>query len=96
MIIDVSLHELAAVAKLSLARAASSLQLIHLPLVESELACLLLCQVCEIESDADEVTLGGVIAFILIVIDDHVIAVILSCRHVLEVIEIEGIRQDVI
>ena len=87
---------LAVVAKISFTGMSSSLQFIHLPLVESELACLLLCQVCEIESDADEVTLGSVIAFILIVIDDHIISVILSCRHVLEVIEIEWIGQDVI
>ena len=84
------------VAKLCFTRLASSLQFIHLPLVKFELTCLLFCQVCEVESYTDEVTLSSVIAFILIVIDDHIVSVVFGCRHVLEVIEIEGIRQDVI
>ena len=98
MIIDVSLHELGlgVVAKLCFTRLACSLQFIHLPLVKFECTSLLFCQVSEVESDTDEVTLCSVVAFIIIVVDDHIISVVLGCRHVLEVIEIEGIRQDVI
>ena len=50
----------------------------------------------KVEADADEVTLGGVVALIIIVIDDHLVTVILGGSHVLEVVEVERVGEDIV
>ena len=50
----------------------------------------------KVEADADKVTLGGVVAFIIIVIDDHLVTIWLSSCHVLEVVKIERVGEDIV
>ena len=75
---------------------ASLLQLVHLPLVELELAGLRLRQVGQVERHSDEVALRGVVTFIIIVINDHVITVVFRRSHILEVVKIERVGEDVV
>ena len=72
------------------------LQLIHLSLVKFELTSLFLCEVCEVEGNSHEVTLLGIVALIVIIVNDHVVSVIFCGGNVLEIIQIEWVSQDVI
>ena len=71
-------------------------QLLHLLLLELEVAGLLLRKVGQVEGDADEVRLSGVVALIVVIIDDDVVTVILGRRDVLEVIQVERVCQDIV
>ena len=65
-------------------------------LVELELLGLLFEHVGKVEADTDKVTLSGIVALIIIVVDDHIIAIVLSRSHVLEVIQVERVGEDIV
>ena len=75
---------------------ASTAQIGHLTLVKLELTSFLLGQEGQVKGHTDEVTLSSIVALIIVIIDDHVIAIVLSCRHILEVVQVEWIGQDVV
>ena len=70
--------------------------ILHGVLVELEVAGLIFAHVRQVEGEADEVTLCGIVTLIIIVVNDHIIAVILSGSHVLEVVEVEGVGENVV
>ena len=61
-------------------------QLVHLAFVELELTRLVLCEVGKVERYPHKVTLGSIIALIVVIIDDHIVAIIFRSRHILEVV----------
>lgn len=63
---------------------------------EVELSSFLLSHVGQVKGHADQVRLGCVVILVLIVIDDQQVSVLLRCTHILEVIKVERIGQDVI
>ena len=65
-------------------------------LVELELLGLLFEHVGKVEADTDKVTLSGIVALIIIVVDDHIVAIVLSRSHVLEVIQVEWVGEDIV
>lgn len=75
---------------------ASLSQLNHLTLIKLELASFVFRKVGQVEGDSDEITLGRIVPFILVIVNDHVVSVILSCCDILEVIQVERISQYVI
>ena len=45
----------------------------------------------QVERDAHKVTLSGIVALIVVIIDDHLSTVVFSGGHVLEVIQVERV-----
>ena len=65
--------------------------------VELEHPGLLLFHEGEVEGDADEVALSSIVALFIVIVDDHVVAVVaLRGRHVLEVVQVEWVREDIV
>ena len=64
---------------------------LHARLVKLEVTSLVFAHVSEVEGDADEVALSGVVALIVIVVNDHLSTVVLSGGHVLEVIQVKRV-----
>lgn len=71
-------------------------QLVHLTLIKLELASFVFCEVSQVEGDSDEITLGRIVAFVLVIVNNHVVPVILSSCDILKVIQVERISQYVI
>ena len=65
-------------------------------LAELEAAGFILRHVGKVEADTDEVTLSSVVALIVIIVDDHLVTIILSSCHVLEVVKVERVGEDVV
>ena len=65
-------------------------------LIEDEFARLLFVHVSEVKSDADNVTLDGIITLIVIVIDDIQLTIRDARRDVLEIIEVERVAEDIV
>ena len=81
---------------LGLSRLACLLELVHLTLVKPEASCFLLGEVGQVEGYSDEVGLGSVVRLVCIVVDDHFVTVVFSGGHVLEVVQVERVGQDVV
>ena len=64
--------------------------------VELELTRLVLCEVGKVERYPHKVTLGSIIALIVVIIDDHIVAIIFRSRHILEVVKVERVGQNVV
>ena len=77
-------------------RLVASSNVLQVRLVKLELTGLIFGHVGKVEADADEITLGGVVALIIIVIDDHLVTVILSSSDVLEVVKVERVGEDIV
>ena len=73
-----------------------SCYVLQVRLAKLEGTSLCFSHVGKVEGDANEVTLGGIVALIIIVVDDHLVAVILSSCHVLEVVKVERVGEDII
>ena len=71
-------------------------QLVHLTLIKLELASFVFRKVGQVEGNSDEITLGHIVAFVCVIVNDHVFSVILSSCDILEVIQVERIGQYVI
>lgn len=65
-------------------------------LVEDEFARFLLVHVGEVERDAHDVTLDGIIFLIVVIIDDVQVTILDACRHILEIIEVERVAEDIV
>lgn len=68
----------------------------HGILFKLEFLSLLLRHEGKVEADTDEVALSSVITLFIIIVDDNVFTIVFSCRHVLEVIQVERVGQDVV
>jgi len=71
-------------------------QELHLGLVEFEVASLLLSQVGQVEGDAHEVALCRIITLVGVIVDDHVVAIVLGRRHILEVVQVERVGENIV
>ena len=71
-------------------------KLVNASLVKLEAVCNILVQVRNVQGKANNVALIGVIALVFIVVDDVGLPFLERGRHVLEVVEVERVRQDVI
>jgi len=65
-------------------------------LIEFESVRLLFVHVCQFEGNLHDVTLGSVVRFVLVIVDDVHCAVFQTGRHVLEVIEVEWVAEDIV
>ena len=65
-------------------------------LIELELVSIVLVHVRQVQSEAHDITLNSIVTFIVIIINYHQVTLLERCRHVLEIVEVEWIRQDVV
>ena len=65
-------------------------------LAELEAAGLILRHVGKVEADTDEIALSGVVALIVVIVDNHLVTIILSSCHVLEVVKVERVSKDIV
>ena len=56
----------------------------------------LLIHVGQVESESDDVTLHGIVTLLFVVVNNELITVLNGGRHILEVVEVKRIGQDVI
>jgi len=50
----------------------------------------------EVEADTNEIALCTIVIFIIVIINNHVLTIDFACRYILEVIQIEGVGQDIV
>ena len=82
------------------ARSQKDLLLVH-PLgdwclIEREFLGFILVHVGQVEGETDNIALYGVVAFIIIVINDVQVSVLEWGRNILEVIEVKRVGQDIV
>ena len=65
-------------------------------LVESESLSLFFSQVAQVEDHSNQVTLSIIVVFIRVVINNAFLSVSSVGREVLEVVQIQGVSQDVV
>ena len=63
---------------------------------ELEVPCLVFGQVGEVKGNTHQIGLGSVIFLVVITVNDQLVAIFFRSRNVLEVIEVEGVGENVV
>ena len=77
-------------------RLVASSNVLQVRLVKLELTGLIFGHVGKVEADTDEIALSGVVALIVVIVDNHLVTIILSSCHVLEVVKVERVSKDIV
>lgn len=58
--------------------------------------CVCFRQITKVEGNSDHVTLSEIIAFIIVIVNNEVVAVLLRTCNILEVVSVKWVRQHVV